>query len=136
MTRYSNALAMAVFGLFFTTPLCAEPPRDDPIQADRPPNARPEHQPNHVVHGPDPAIQLRHQLRDATNKGLVGIVSEGTDETVDMAVAFAAEHDGVRLLPVSRAGASQNGKDVIFLPRIHFGILSTDVLHEILRHPP
>ena len=136
MTRYSNALAMAVFGLFFTTPLCAEPPPDDPIQADRPPNARPEHQPNHVVHGPDPAIQLRHQLRDATNKGLVGIVSEGTDETVDMAVAFAAEHDGVRLLPVAGAGASQNVKDVIFARGIDFGIVSTDVLDEIRRNPP
>lgn len=136
MTRYSNAVAMSVFGLVFTTPLCAEPPRDDQIQADRHANARSEHQPNHVVHGLDPAIQIRHQLRDATNKGLVGIVSEGTDETVDMAVAFAAEHDGVRLLPVAGAGASQNVKDVIFARGIDFGIVSTDVLDEIRRNPP
>ena len=127
---------MAVFGLLVTTPLCAEPPRDDQIQADQPPNERPEHQPKHVVHGLDQAIQLRHQLRDATNKGLVGIVSEGTDETVDMAVALAAEHSGVRLLPVAGAGASQNVKDVIFARGIDFGIVPTDVLDQIRRNPP
>jgi hypothetical protein len=127
---------MAVFGLLVTTPLCAEPPRDDQIQADQPPNGRPEHQPKHVGHGLDPAIQLRHQLRDATNKGLVGIVSEGTDETVDMAVALAAEHDGVRLLPVAGPDASQNVKDVIFARGIDFGIVPTDVLGEIRRNPP
>ena len=136
MTRCSNALAMAVFGLLVTTPLCAEPPRDDQIQNDQPPNARPEHRPKHVVHALDPAIQLRHQLRDVTNKGLVGIVSEGTDETVDMAVALAAEHDGVRLLPVAGAGASQNVEDVIFARGIDFGIVPTDVLDEIRRNPP
>jgi TRAP-type uncharacterized transport system substrate-binding protein len=127
---------MAVFGLLVTTPLCAEPPRDDQIRDDQLPNARPEHRPKHVVHALDPAIQLRHQLRDVTNKDLVGIVSEGTDETVDMAVALAAEHDGVRLLPVAGAGASQNVKDVIFARGIDFGIVPTDVLDEIRRNPP
>src|SRR5260370_34594255 len=53
-----------------------------------------------------------------------------------MAVAFAAEHDGVRLLPVAGAGASQNVKDVIFARGIDFGIVSTDVLDEIRRNPP
>jgi len=141
MTRCSNALAMAVFGLLVTTPLCAGPPRGDQIQADQPPadqppKARPEHRPKDVAHGLDPAIQLRHQLRDVTNKGLVGIVSEGTDETVDMAAALAAEHDAVRLLPVAGGGASQNVKDVIFARGIDFGIVPTDVLDEIRRQPP
>ena len=136
MTRCSNALAMAVFGLLVTTPLCAEPSRADQTQADQPPNARSEHRPKNVSHGLDPAIQLRHQLRDATNKGLVGIVSEGTDETVDMAIVLAAEHDGVRLLPVAGADASQNVKDVIFARGIDFGIVPTDVLGEIRRNPP
>jgi TRAP-type uncharacterized transport system substrate-binding protein len=136
MTRFSNALAMAVFGLLVATPLCAGPARGDQIQANQPPKARLEHRPKDVVHGLDPAIQLRHQLRDATNKGLIGIVSEGTDETVDMAVALASEHDAVRLLPVAGADASQNVKDVIFARGIDFGIVPTDVLGEIRRNPP
>jgi hypothetical protein len=43
----------------------------------------------------DASAQLRHQMRDKINNGLVGIVSEGTDETVDMALALTgqAEHD-------------------------------------------
>src|SRR5260370_12135573 len=53
-----------------------------------------------------------------------------------MAVAFAAEHDGLRLVPVGGAGASQNVKDVIFARGIDFGIVSTDVLDEIRRNPP
>jgi TRAP-type uncharacterized transport system substrate-binding protein len=91
-----------------------------------------------VVRRVDPAVQLRHQMRDNMNSGLVGIVSEETDETVDMALALTAqsEHDHLRLLPIVGAGASQNAEDVMLTRGIDFGIVQTDVLDEIKRNPP
>jgi uncharacterized protein len=96
------------------------------------------HKPKAAVHHADPAAQLRHQLRDKMNNGLVGIVSEGTDETVDMALVLTAqtEHDRLRLLPIAGAGASQNAEDVMLTRGIDFGIVQTDVLDEIKRNPP
>jgi TRAP-type uncharacterized transport system substrate-binding protein len=134
---------MAFCGLLATTPVWADPPQDDQFQTDQfqddqPQIARPKHKPKPVVHRIDPAVQLRHNLRDKINSGLVGIVSEGTDETVDMALALTAqaEHDRLRLLPIAGAGASQNAEDVILTRGIDFGIVQTDVLDEIKRNPP
>jgi len=79
---------------------------------------------------------LRHRLRDEINAGLVGIVAEGTDYTTDLAFTVAGEQDRVRLLPVAGAGALQNAKDVLFARGIDFGIVQTDVLDDIKRHPP
>jgi uncharacterized protein len=133
---------MAFCGLFVAAPIWAEP-RDEPFQdeqfqQDQPQIARPKHKPKSVLRRVDPAVQLRHHLRDKINTGLVGIVSEGTDETVDMALALTAqaEHDGLRLLPIAGAGASQNAEDVILTRGIDFGIVQTDVLDEIKRNPP
>jgi TRAP transporter TAXI family solute receptor len=133
---------MAFCGLFIATPIWAEP-REDPFQdqqlrEDQPQIEPPKHQPKSAVRRVDPAVQLRHNLRDKINSGLVGIVSEGTDETVDMALALAAqaEYDGLRLLPIAGAGASQNAEDVILTRGIDFGIVQTDVLDEIKRNPP
>src|SRR5690348_5468560 len=130
---------MAFCGLLVTTPVWAEPPPDDQLQTDQFQNDPPP--PLHkkrVVHRVDPAAQLRHQLRDKMNSGLVGIVSEGTDETVDMALALTAqsEQDRLRLLPIAGAGASQNAEDVMLTRGIDFGIVQTDVLDEIKRNPP
>jgi TRAP-type uncharacterized transport system substrate-binding protein len=75
-------------------------------------------------------------MRDEINAGLVGIVSEGTDYTVDLALSLAGEQNRVRVLPVAGAGASQNAKDVMFARGIDFAILQTDVLDEIKRNPP
>jgi len=77
-------------------------------------------------------------VRDKINSGLVGIVSEGTDETVDMTLALTAqaEHDHLRLLPIAGAGASQNAEDVMLTRGIDFAIVQTDVLDEIRRNPP
>ncbi len=79
---------------------------------------------------------LRHKLRDTINTGLVGIVSEGTDYTTDLALTLAAEQNGLRLLPVAGAGALQNAEDVMFARGIDFGIVQTDVLDQIKRNPP
>jgi TRAP-type uncharacterized transport system substrate-binding protein len=94
--------------------------------------------PKQAAHHVDPAVQLRHQMRDKMNAGLVGIVSEGTDETVDMALALTAQsdHDRLRLLPIAGAGASQNAEDVMLTRGIDFGIVQTDVLDEIKRNAP
>jgi hypothetical protein len=112
MRRCANinrAVLTAFCALLATTPVWAEPPQDDQFQTDQFQDDQP--QPKHkkrVVHRVDPAAQLRHQMRDKMNSGLVGIVSEGTDETVDMALALTAQADPnrLRLLPIVGAGAS------------------------------
>jgi TRAP-type uncharacterized transport system substrate-binding protein len=138
----NRAVLMAFCGLLIATPIWAEP-QDDPFQdnqtqGDQPQIAPPKHKPKPVVQRVDSAVQLRHSLRDKMNSGLVGIVSEGTDETVDMAVALTAqaEHDRLRLLPIAGAGASQDAEDVMLTRGIDFGIVQTDVLDEIKRNPP
>ena len=78
---------------------------------------------------------LRHILRAEINAGLVGIVSEGTDYTADLALSFAGDKN-LRLLPIAGAGALQNAKDVLFARGIDFSIVQTDVLDEIKRNPP
>jgi len=75
-------------------------------------------------------------MREEINTGLVGIVSEGTDYTVDLALTLAAGDTGLRLLPIAGAGALQNAKDVVFARGIDFGIVQTDVLDEIKHNPP
>jgi uncharacterized protein len=79
---------------------------------------------------------LRHNMRDEINAGLVGIVSEGTDYSVDLALSLAGEQNRLRVLPVAGAGALQNAKDVMFARGIDFAVLQTDVLDEIKRNPP
>jgi hypothetical protein len=78
----NRAVLIAVCGLFIATPIWAEP-QEDPLQdvqfrEDQSQIARPKHKPKPVVHRVDPAVQLRHNLRDKINSGLVSIVSEGT----------------------------------------------------------
>ena len=138
----NRAVLMAFCGLFIATPIWAEPQedpsQDEQFQEDQSQIARPKHKPKPVVHRVDPAVQLRHNLRDKINSGLVSIVSEGTDETVDMALALTAqaEHDRLRVLPIAGAGASQNAEDVMLTRGIDFGIVQTDVLDGIRRNPP
>lgn len=140
--RANRALLMSFCGLFIATPIWAEP-QDDPfqgdqLQADEPQMAQRSHKPKPIVHHFDPAAQIRHRMRDQMNSGLVGIVSEGTDETVDMALALSAPavHEPLRLLPIAGSGASQNAEDVMLTRGIDFGIVQTDVLNEIKRNPP
>jgi uncharacterized protein len=140
----SRALCLvALCGVLVATPVWADPPQDDQVQIDQfqddhPQIERPRQKPKPVVHRVDPAAQLRHQMRDKMNNGLVGIISEGTDETVDMALALTAqsEQDRLRLLPIAGAGASQNAEDVMLTRGIDFGIVQTDVLDQIKRNPP
>jgi TRAP-type uncharacterized transport system substrate-binding protein len=75
-------------------------------------------------------------MRDEINSGLVGIVSEGTDYTVDLALALTSKQSHLRLLPVAGTGALQNAKDVMFARGVDFAILQTDVLDQIKRNPP
>ena len=63
-------------------------------------------------------------------------MSEGTDYTVDLALALAGAQNHLRLMPIAGAGALQNAKDVIFARGIYLGIGQTDVLDEIKRNPP
>ena len=141
--RLTAVCLIASGGLLGTTPVWAAPPQDDQLQTDQfqdgqPRIAQPKRKQKWLVHHVDPAEQLRHQMRDEMNRGLVGIVSEGTDETIDMALALTAqtEHERVRLLPIAGAGATQNAEDVMLTHGIDFGIVQTDVLDEIKRKPP
>lgn len=138
----SRGLLMVLSGLCIATPIWADAQddqlRDDQLRPDQLQTVRPIHKPNPVAHRVDRAEQLRHRLRDELNSGLVGIVSEGTDETVDMALALTAqaERDHLRLLPIAGAGASQNAEDVMLTRGIDIGIVQTDVLNEIKHSPP
>jgi uncharacterized protein len=111
---------MAFCGMFAAAPVYADSERQTKPTAPR----------------EDREAILRHNMRDEINAGLVGIVSEGTDYTVDLALSLAGEQNRVRVLPVAGAGASQNAKDVMFARGIDFAILQTDVLDEIKRNPP
>jgi TRAP-type uncharacterized transport system substrate-binding protein len=128
---------MAFCGLLASTQAWADPPQDDQFGTDQLQDDQPQSKhKKRVVHRVDPAAQLRHTMRDEINNGLLGIVSEGTDYTVDLALSLAGEQNRLRLLPIAGAGALQNAKDVIFARGVDFGIVQTDVLDEIKRDPP
>jgi uncharacterized protein len=74
-------------------------------------------------------------MRDEINSGLVGVVSEGTDETIELALSVAAP-GRLRILPIAGVGALQNARDVIFARGVDFGIIQTDVLDSLRRDPP
>jgi uncharacterized protein len=133
----NQAVLMAFCGLLASTLAWADPPLDDQFQTDQLQDDQPQSKPKkRVVHRVDPAAQLRHTMRDEINNGLLGIVSEGTDYTVDLALALTSEQSHLRLLPIAGAGALQNAKDVMFARGIDFGIVQTDVLDQIKRNPP
>jgi uncharacterized protein len=116
----NRAVLMAFSGLLATTPVYADS----------------EHKAKPTASRDDREAVLRHTMRDEINTGLLGIVSEGTDYTADLALSLAGEQTGLRLLPIAGAGALQNAKDVMFARGIDFGIVQTDVLDEIKRNPP
>src|SRR5712671_8232440 len=116
----NRAVLMAFCGLLAATPVYADS----------------EHKAKPAVSREDREAVLRHTMRDEINTGLLGIVSEGTDYTVDLALSLASEQTGFRLLPIAGTGALQNAKDVMFARGIDFGIVQTDVLDEIKRNPP
>src|SRR5438477_6284405 len=133
----SRVVLVAFWALLASTPVWADPLQQDefqtdPLRGDQPP---PKHK-KPVIHPVDPALQLRHTMRDEINSGLVGIVSEGIDYTVDLALAIASGQAHLRLLPIAGAGALQNAKDVMFARGVDFAILQTDVLDELKRNPP
>jgi uncharacterized protein len=116
----NGTLVMALCSLFAVSPVYAEP----------------QHKSKPAASRADQETALRHRMRDEVNAGLVGIVSEGTDYTADLALSVAGEQDQLRLLPIAGAGALENAKDVMFARGIDFGIVQTDVLDEIKRNPP
>jgi TRAP-type uncharacterized transport system substrate-binding protein len=116
----NRAVLMAFCGLLAATPVYADS----------------EHKAKPAASREDREAVLRHTMRDEINTGLLGIVSEGTDYTVDLALSLASEQTGFRLLPIAGTGALQNAKDVMFARGIDFGIVQTDVLDEIKRNPP
>jgi uncharacterized protein len=128
---------VALCGLLAPAPVWADPPQEDQFRTDLLQDGQPQtkHR-KRVPHPVDPALQLRHTMRDELNSGLVGIVSEGTDYTVDLALALTSGQTHLRLLPIAGAGALQNAKDVMFARGVDFAILQTDVLDEIRRNPP
>ncbi|MBV8118406.1 MAG: hypothetical protein JO081_00515 [Alphaproteobacteria bacterium] len=135
MTRYMGAAATVIASLLLlVTPIWAQAQLGGETEPAVPTSAK--HQSISAIRGENSAEHLRHKLRDQANRGLVGIVSDGTDATTDMGFALAADGDGVRLLPISGSGAAQNVADVIFTRGIDFGIIQTDVLDEIKRNPP
>jgi len=133
----NQAVLMAFCGLLASTQAWADPPQDDQFQTDQFQDDQPQSKhKKRVVHRVDPAAQLRNTMRVEVNNGLLGIVSEGTDYTVDLALALTSEQSHLRLLPIAGAGALQNAKDVMFARGIDFGIVQTDVLDQIKRNPP
>jgi TRAP-type uncharacterized transport system substrate-binding protein len=87
------------------------------------------------------ATRLRHELRDQVNSGLVGIVAGSTgdadfDETADLAASLDQMSGGLRILPVIGQGALQNATDVLFARGVDIGIIQSDVLAALKRHPP
>src|ERR1700751_5493970 len=86
-----------------------------------------EHEAKPPAPGKDRDAVLRHRMRDSINAGLVGIVSEGTDYTVDLALTLTGEQNRLRLLPIAGAGALENAEDVMFARGIDFGVVQTDV---------
>jgi TRAP-type uncharacterized transport system substrate-binding protein len=88
------------------------------------------------------AARIRHTLRDEVNSGLVGMISGGLgdadfDEAADLAASLDRAPDGrLRLLPVIGRGALQNVDDIIFARGIDIGIVQSDVLAAVKRHPP
>ena len=135
--RVNRAILVAFCGLLAPAPVWSDPPQEDQFQTDLSRDGQPQtkHK-KRVLHSVDPALQLRHTMRDEINLGLLGIVSEGTDYTVDLALALAGGQTHLRLLPIAGAGALQNAKDVMFARGVDFAILQTDVLDEIRRNPP
>lgn len=135
--RVNRAVLVSFCCLLAVTPVWAEPLQEHQFQTDllRDDEPQPEHK-RRVVPRVDPVVQLRHTMRDEINSGLVGIVSEGTDYTVDLALALASKQSHLRLLPIAGTGALQNAKDVMFARGVDFAILQTDVLDEIKRNPP
>src|SRR5215475_9933481 len=115
----TRACLLGFCGLLIASPVCAQTP---------------EHKQKPSAHS-DSSLQQRRALRDETNSGLVGVVSEGTDETVDLAISLAAP-GRLRILPIAGTGALQNARDVIFARGIDFGIIQTDVLDSLRRDPP
>jgi uncharacterized protein len=115
-----RAALMAFCGLLAATPVYADS----------------EHDTKPAAHREDQDAMLRHRMRDAINAGLVGIVSEGTDYTVDLASTLGGERNRLRLLPIAGAGALQNAEDVMFARGVDLGVVQTDVLDEIKRNPP
>jgi uncharacterized protein len=119
-TRLTRAVLTALCGLFAAAPAYADSDHNMRLAA---PHA-------------DREAALRHAMRDEINAGLLGIVSEGTDYTIDLALALAGRQDHLRLLPIAGAGALQNAEDVMFARGIDLGIVQTDVLDELKHNPP
>ena len=133
----NRSILVTLCGLLASTPVWADPLQEGQFQTDLlgDDQSPPKHK-SRVVHRVDPAVRLRHTVRDEINSGLVGIVSEGTDYTVDLALTLASKQSGLRLLPIAGVGALQSAKDVIFARGVDFAIVQTDVLDEIKRNPP
>src|SRR5947209_15453259 len=95
--RYASAIAVAMSGLLLTPAIWADQMDQEIAQIG-------QNEQQHFVpvrskakpkpHRMDPAEQVRFQMRLQANKGIVGIVSEGTDDTTDMAIALAADQGG------------------------------------------
>ena len=119
-TSFKRAALMALCGLFVATSSYADSEQTMKLAASR----------------EDRQAVLRHAMRDEINTGLLAIVSEGTDYTIDLALVLAGEQTHLRLLPIAGAGALQNAEDVMFARGIDLGIAQTDVLDELKHNPP
>src|SRR5215469_1432023 len=119
-TSFKRAVLMALCGLSAATSSYADSERNVKLAASR----------------EDRQAVLRHAMHDEINTGLLGIVSEGTDYTVDLALTLAGKQKHLRLLPIAGVGALQNAEDVMFARGIDFGIVQTDVLDELKHNPP
>src|SRR2546423_1796862 len=84
-------------------------------------------------------IQIRHELREKANSGLVTIILGGLDsgdlsDATDLVTILKDAH--LRILPVAGSGAAKDVTDLLFARGIDIAIVQTDVLASLKRQAP
>jgi TRAP-type uncharacterized transport system substrate-binding protein len=131
---------LGVFVLFLTIAVAPAPYRSAAL-AQMDPHRAPFETQASLRNAARAATRLRHALRNEVNSGLVGIVAGSTgdadfDETTDLAASLDQMSGGLRILPIIGQGALQNATDVVFARGVDIGIIQSDVLAALKRHPP
>src|SRR5438067_6522457 len=84
-------------------------------------------------------IQIRHELREKANSGLVTIILGGLDsgdlsDATDLVTTVKGAR--LRILPVAGEGAAKDVTDLLFARGIDIAIVQTDVLASLKRQAP
>src|SRR5438067_4385555 len=84
-------------------------------------------------------IQIRHELREKANSGLVTIILGGLDsgdasDATELVTTLIGAH--LRILPVTGEGAAKDVTDLLFARGVDIAIVQTDVLASLKRQAP